>query len=141
MKRAARWTRKPAGDGGSRSAEKLAAYVADTPATVNTIEESIAGTLPDTCAWIDFFAGKPTSVADKLASALRGSDVFTCGPVLCELLQGARSSRDREALLSREIPLARRAPNGYKDTTHNARHTRRMRHGQRTRETEEEQQA
>jgi predicted nucleic acid-binding protein len=61
--------------------------------------KQIAGVLPDTCAWIDFFAGNTTAVANLVAVALRDSPVFTCGPVLSELLQGTRSDRDREAVL------------------------------------------
>ena len=58
------------------------------------------GVLPDTCAWIDFFAGKSTVIANLVAVALQNSPVFSCGPVLSELLQGARGDRDQEAVLA-----------------------------------------
>ena len=45
--------------------------------------------------------GGDNRVAEKLAAYLPGtrSPVFTCGPVLSELLQGARGDRDRAAVL------------------------------------------
>ena len=88
--------------GSSRSAEKLAAYLAGTHTPAGpyaTAGGPVAGVLPDTCAWIDFFAGKETAAANLVAVALRNSPVFTCGPVLSELLQGTRGDRDREAVL------------------------------------------
>ncbi len=51
--------------------------------------------LPDTCAWIDFFRGTPSSLARVLDEALRGDTaVFVCGPVIFELIQGVRSERE-----------------------------------------------
>jgi len=85
------------GDG--RAAEKLAAYLPETHTPIADAGERMAGILPDTCAWIDFFAGKDTAVANLVADALRNAPIFTCGPVLSELLQGARGERDREAVL------------------------------------------
>lgn len=104
MKSGARRIRKPA-DGTAQTAEKLAAYLADSPGPASAIDEPIAGTLPDTCAWIDFFAGRTTPAANLLATALQGSPVYTCGPVLSELLQGTRSVRDREVLLTAQRSL------------------------------------
>ena len=46
--------------------------------------------LPDTCAWIDFFNGKHTLLAESLAQSLLRHEVMTCGVVLCELLQGVK---------------------------------------------------
>ena len=85
--------------GDNRAAEKLAAYLPGTRSSVDSSRGPIAGILPDTCAWIDFFAGKATAVANLVAVALRDSSVYTCGPVLSELLQGTRSDCDREAVL------------------------------------------
>lgn len=83
----------------SRAAEKLAAYLPGTRSAADATGEPVAGVLPDTCAWIDFFAGKATAVANLVAVALRDSPVFTCGPILSELLQGARGEHDRTAVL------------------------------------------
>lgn len=79
---------------------KGAAYLPGTRSAADISGEPVAGVLPDTCAWIDFFAGKATVVANLVAIALRDSPVFTCGPVLSELLQGTRGERDREAVLA-----------------------------------------
>lgn len=54
--------------------------------------------LPDTCAWIDFFRGRQTPLADMLGDSLMRAEVVTCGVVLYELLQGIKSQRE-EALL------------------------------------------
>ena len=62
-----------------------------------------AGTLVDTSVWIDFFRGV-ASVKELLTKLLARDRVFTAGPVLFELLQGIKSSEEREqvkeALLS-----------------------------------------
>ena len=54
--------------------------------------------LPDTCAWIDFFNGRNTPLADSLALALNDRDVITCGVVMYELFQGVRTVKESEAL-------------------------------------------
>ena len=63
----------------------------------------LAGSLVDTSVWIDFFRGV-ASVKELLMKLLARDKVFTAGPVLFELLQGIRSSEEREqvkeALLS-----------------------------------------
>ncbi|MDD2735043.1 MAG: PIN domain-containing protein [Desulfuromonadaceae bacterium] len=46
--------------------------------------------LPDTCAWIDFFKGSRTPLAEVLVRSLTQQEVVTCGIVLCELLQGVK---------------------------------------------------
>jgi predicted nucleic acid-binding protein len=56
--------------------------------------------LPDTCAWIDFFNGRATPLADSLAHALNDRDVITCGVVMYELFQGVRSVKDSDMLRS-----------------------------------------
>lgn len=56
--------------------------------------------LPDTCAWIDFFRGKPSSMAEKVEDGLLQGEVVTCGVVLFELLQGIKSLGE-EALVLR----------------------------------------
>jgi predicted nucleic acid-binding protein len=62
-----------------------------------------AGSLVDTSVWIDFFRGI-ASTKEFLTKQDARDKVFTAGPVLFELLQGIRSSEEREqvkeALLS-----------------------------------------
>ena len=54
--------------------------------------------LPDTCAWIDYFNGRTTPLADALAQALNDGEVITCGVVMYELFQGVRSDKESEVL-------------------------------------------
>ena len=54
--------------------------------------------LPDTCAWIDYFNGRTTPLADSLAQALNDHEVITCGVVMYELFQGVRSDKESEVL-------------------------------------------
>ena len=50
--------------------------------------------LPDTCAWIDFFRGRQTPLAEVLGDSLARVEVVTCGVVLYELLQGIKNQRE-----------------------------------------------
>lgn len=52
--------------------------------------------LPDTCAWIDFFRGRPTPLSETLGESLLRVEVFTCGAVLYELLQGIKNPGEEE---------------------------------------------
>ena len=54
--------------------------------------------LPDTCAWIDYFNGRATPLADSLAQALNDREIITCGVILYELFQGVRSDKEAEVL-------------------------------------------
>lgn len=56
--------------------------------------------LPDTCAWIDFFRGRPSRMAENVEAALVQGDVVTCGVVLFELLQGIKSPREEALVLN-----------------------------------------
>ena len=56
--------------------------------------------LPDTCAWIDFFRGRPTQMAERVEAALVQGEVVTCGVVLFELLQGIKSPKEEALVLS-----------------------------------------
>jgi predicted nucleic acid-binding protein len=56
--------------------------------------------LPDTCAWIDFFRGRPSQMAEKVEAALVQGEVVTCGVVLFELLQGIKSPGEEALVLS-----------------------------------------
>ena len=56
--------------------------------------------LPDTCAWIDYFKGNQTPLADSLAQSLLQDEVVTCGVVICELLQGLKKSGEEQLVLN-----------------------------------------
>jgi len=67
--------------------------------------------LPDTCIWIDFLRNRETALTLQLEQALLHSEVYTCGVVLYELLQGIRNPGEDEqvraafeALTMLEIP-------------------------------------
>ena len=55
--------------------------------------------LPDTCAWIDFFNARRTPLAVALEQLLLQGEVFTCGVVKYELVQGVKSPAEEKALL------------------------------------------
>jgi predicted nucleic acid-binding protein len=56
--------------------------------------------LPDTNAWIDFFRGRPSRLAEKLEEALVQGEVATCWVVLYELIQGIKNTREEAILLN-----------------------------------------
>jgi predicted nucleic acid-binding protein len=56
--------------------------------------------LPDTCAWIDFFKGKKTLMSQALERELLRGEVATCGVILYELIQGIKSSKEEQLVLS-----------------------------------------
>lgn len=56
--------------------------------------------LPDTCAWIEFFKGRPTPMAQALEHALLQGEVASCGVILYELIQGIRSSKEEKLVLN-----------------------------------------
>ncbi len=56
--------------------------------------------LPDTCAWIDFFNGNQTVLAESLAQALVQREVMICGIIICELLQGVKKNSEEMVVLS-----------------------------------------
>jgi predicted nucleic acid-binding protein len=56
--------------------------------------------LPDTCAWIEFFKGKATPMAEALERELLQGEVATCGVILYELIQGIRSPREEKLVLN-----------------------------------------
>jgi predicted nucleic acid-binding protein len=50
--------------------------------------------LVDTSVWVDFTNGYASTQADKLASLIeQEEDIFTCGVVVAEFLQGLRNTR------------------------------------------------
>jgi predicted nucleic acid-binding protein len=58
------------------------------------------GILPDTCAWIDYFRPGGNALGQLVERAIASDSVYTCGPVLYELIQGARSEKERVSLTS-----------------------------------------
>jgi predicted nucleic acid-binding protein len=57
------------------------------------------GILPDTCAWIDYFRPGEAPLGERLETALAAGVVYVCGPVLCELVQGAKSDKEQATLI------------------------------------------
>ena len=51
----------------------------------------------DTSVWIEYLKNKP-QVAEKLDQQLLAGKIFTVGPVVAELLQGARTEKDYQLL-------------------------------------------
>jgi predicted nucleic acid-binding protein len=65
--------------------------------------------LVDTCVWIGWLRGRDRAF-DALGAALARDDVVLLGPVVTELLVGARGERERERVLAlaeatRSVPL------------------------------------
>jgi len=56
--------------------------------------------LPDSCAWIDFFQGRPTRLAELVEAAIVQGNVATCGVVMYELLQGIKNPVEEQSLLN-----------------------------------------
>ena len=54
--------------------------------------------LIDTSAWIDFFRGKQTAITDAVQLALQLGTARLCGPVKAELLQGAKTKKEKQQL-------------------------------------------
>jgi tRNA(fMet)-specific endonuclease VapC len=57
------------------------------------------GVLPDTCAWIDYFRPGSGPLGDALDRILSAGQVYLCGPVFYELVQGARSEQEQATLM------------------------------------------
>ena len=56
------------------------------------------GILPDTCAWIDYFRPGGNALGQLVERAIASDSVYTCGPVLYELVQGAKSEKEQAVL-------------------------------------------
>ncbi len=54
--------------------------------------------LIDTCAWIDFLRSKKGVLGDYVASAIEREQALLCGPVVAELLQGAKGEKEMQQL-------------------------------------------
>lgn len=58
------------------------------------------GIMPDTCAWIDYFRPGGNALGQLVERAIASDSVYACGPVLYELVQGARSEKEQATLIS-----------------------------------------
>jgi predicted nucleic acid-binding protein len=56
--------------------------------------------------WVDYYRDRSRSLAPVLDPLIRDGRVATCGPVLAEVLQGARSSKQVEGLVQDQQALA-----------------------------------
>jgi hypothetical protein len=56
--------------------------------------------LPDTCAWIDFFNVRETPLASAVECLLQKGEVYTCGVVKYELIQGVKSGKEETMLIT-----------------------------------------
>ncbi|OGU10131.1 MAG: hypothetical protein A2075_03080 [Geobacteraceae bacterium GWC2_58_44] len=56
--------------------------------------------LPDTCAWIDFFRGSQTPLAEALERGLVQGEVAICGVILYELIQGIKNPMEELLFLN-----------------------------------------
>ena len=56
--------------------------------------------LPDTCAWIDFFNARETPLASAVEYLLQSGEVYTCGVVKYELIQGVKSGKEETMLVT-----------------------------------------
>jgi hypothetical protein len=53
--------------------------------------------IADTCIWIEYFRGKGP-VSDALLGLIQGGEIRITGPVVYELLQGAKTKNDAELI-------------------------------------------
>jgi hypothetical protein len=53
------------------------------------------GLLIDTCAWVEYFKPRSSSLKQTVEDLLLVEEVYVCGPVLYELSQGIRSEKEK----------------------------------------------
>ena len=56
------------------------------------------GLLLDTCAWVEYFKPRSSSLKQTVEELLLTEQVCACGPVLYELSQGIQSEKERALL-------------------------------------------
>jgi len=56
--------------------------------------------LPDTCAWIDYFNARETPLASAVEYLLQRGEVYTCGAVKYELIQGVKLGKEETMLVT-----------------------------------------
>lgn len=64
----------------------------------NTLKSK--GLLLDTCAWVDYFKSRSSSLKQAVEELLLTEQVYVCGPVLYELSQGIKSEKEKALLTS-----------------------------------------
>ena len=55
------------------------------------------GIIADTCIWIEYFRGKGP-VSEALLGLIQGGTILITGPVVYELLQGAKTKKDADLI-------------------------------------------
>lgn len=62
--------------------------------------------IADTCIWIEYFRGKSTC-SDELKRLIQKGELVIAGPVVYELLQGAKNKKDLELIkeATRALPF------------------------------------
>jgi predicted nucleic acid-binding protein len=63
------------------------------------LSEKSSGILADTCVWIEFF-NQRSKIGDALEALIIENEVWTCGVVLFELMQGVRSDVEKAQVLT-----------------------------------------
>ena len=63
------------------------------------------GIIADTCIWIEYFRGKGP-VSETLLGLIQGGEIRITGPVVYELLQGAKTKKDADLIkeITRALP-------------------------------------
>jgi predicted nucleic acid-binding protein len=56
------------------------------------------GLLLDTCAWVEYFKPRPSSLKQTVEDLLLTEKIYVCGPVLYELSQGVKSEKEKALL-------------------------------------------
>jgi len=56
------------------------------------------GLLFDTCAWVEYFKPRSSSLKQTVEDLLLSEQVYVCGPVLYELRQGVKSEKEKTLL-------------------------------------------
>lgn len=72
--------------------------------------------LPDTSIWISYFRSSSGAEGDRLEALVEAGEVAICGPVLAELLGGARDAQ-RAAIMETvaDLPWADLEPAAWQD--------------------------
>ena len=64
--------------------------------------------IADTCIWIDYFRGRG-AISKALLGIIQGGDILITGPVVYELLQGAKTKKDADLIKEATQALPRLA--------------------------------
>lgn len=58
------------------------------------------GVLPDTCVWIEYFKSPTSRIGQRLEAFILNNNVFTCGPILYELVQGLKAEQEKVTVMN-----------------------------------------